>query len=152
MTLPLALQDMVAPGEPVLGHWRPALGQFLKGFVIAGGLTSLLLGPLTLPQGPLVFLATLILGVAIYGFIFDDIFVWRARRADHWVLTDRQLLFCNDRGDDNPAALPLDQIKGFAGTAWMGLTLRLTDGTKLRMSYVPAPRAIRAAIEAAQSR
>lgn len=149
--LPLPLQDMVTEGEHILAHWRPSGAQFLKGFLISGGITALFLGPLTFDKGVIAFTLSLILGVAIWGVVFDDLLAWRLRRADHWVLTDRQLLFCNTLGDGDPASVPLSAITGFAGFGWLGLTLRLEGGMRQRIAYLADPRKARRQIEAAQA-
>ncbi|PID35225.1 MAG: hypothetical protein CR964_00720 [Rhodobacterales bacterium] len=152
-TLPLPLREMLDPGEKVLAHWRPVLSQFARESVLAGALTSLLLAPVLWGHPLWVWLAAIVLGALAWGVIFDDLATWRQRRNDHWVLSNQRLLFCNDLGDGDPTGVPLSEITGFAGSGWFGiLILRLSIGTKLRMSFLASPPKVRAAIIAARDK
>ena len=152
-TLPLPIHEMLAPGEQVLAHWRPVAAQFAKGFVLAGALTSLALAPFLWGHPFHVWLAAILLGALVWGVVFDDLSTWRRRRNDHWVLTNRHLLFCNDLGDGDPAAVALGDITGFSGLGWFGTVIvRLSTGAKLRMAFLAAPQQVRQQIEAARSK
>lgn len=128
----MTVQDMpdairLNAGESLIAVWRPALPVFLRKLATVSVLTALLLGmafeTFTDFRGPLAWFIGLIASAAFYAFIFDDLFEWRLRREDIWVLTNLRLLYHNPSEGGEPASMSLANC----GTSapWMGWSVRL---------------------------
>ncbi len=117
----------LSPTETLLAVWKPALPVFLRKLATVSLLTAIVLGmafqSLTDFNGPLAWLISLIASAAFYAFIFDDVFEWRRRRDDHWVLTDQRLLYHNPNEGGEAASLSLANCGTSA--VWMGWAVRL---------------------------
>ncbi|MCP4821917.1 MAG: hypothetical protein GY883_22250 [Shimia sp.] len=113
--------------EHLIAIWRPAFKVFLRKITVVSLLTAVVLGVIfesfTDFNGPLAWFIGLIASAAFYAFIFDDVFEWRQRRDDHWVLTNQRLMFHNPLEDAEPASMSLANCG--ASTPWMGWSVRL---------------------------
>ena len=90
--------------------------------------------------------AAVLVGVVFYGLLFDDWRSWRHRRGDHWVLTDRRLLFWSRIDLDPVASIGLDQIIALP-RPWLDLVLRLEDGQRVRLELLANPHQLRKEIQ-----
>ncbi|SFL11853.1 hypothetical protein [Shimia haliotis] len=143
-----ALPDSIRlhPDETLIAVWKPAFPVFLRKLAFVSILTALLLGGLfdafTDFSGPLVWIVGLVASAAFYAFIFDDVFEWRARRDDHWVLTNWRLLFVNPMDQSEPADLSLNNC-GQAGVwMWWSVRLRLLPHGAMILPYLRDRKAV----------
>lgn len=144
--LPDPVRDILLEGEQTLAIWRPSFWRFAQQFVIVGALTSLLLGFTDVAQTPLQWAALFFGSIFFWGFIFDDWKTWLARRGDLWVLTDSRLIYHNPAEAVEAVGLRLDQITGLSRWPYLTLRVKMADGQKVLMRFLPQPREIRARI------
>ncbi len=148
--LPPALTEMLEPGERPLALWRPSLLKFAEQFLVIGLVTSAMfvlafpgLWLLWLPATPVLILA--------WGFVFDDWRRWALRRHDHWLLTDRRLIFFNPDEATPPAAVPLARIARPVALSWLSVGLVLDTGARLSLKYLRHPGKVRTRIFSAKA-
>lgn len=140
-------ESMLSEGETLLAEWRPAGRVFLKKLLTVGVFTTVFLVPIGLyfsEPNPLWFLAFPV-AVAASVFVFGDYQEWFVRRNDHWLLTDRRILFLNPDDADDGAAIALDEIDALRLWPW-SMTVRLRDQRTVTMDFLPDMRDIRASI------
>ena len=139
--------DGLARGERLLAEYRPALRVYARRVSVWATLSATMFfvgaswfGVLS----PLAWLLGFPLAMLAFVFAFGDLQEWRLRRGDRWLLTDRRLIF---RNPDEPEGegIALNRVAGLRVGPW-GLTLRLSDGTALNMSYLPDRRGVRDSI------
>ena len=147
MDLPAGLRASLQEGEVPVALWRPSFWKFSQQFVLVGLATSVFLGFGLFATHLWHWLVLIPASIVIWGFIFDDWRVWFDRRPDRWLLTDRRLLYFNPSETDRPVGVMLDQISSLSSRPWLVLGVRLSDGTRVDMKYLPWPDRVRAAIE-----
>ncbi|MGR3713461.1 MAG: hypothetical protein ACU0A6_10120 [Shimia sp.] len=128
------------PDEQLIAVWRPALPIFLRKLAFVSILTALLLGGLIDAFTNTPSLLGWGLGVlgsaALYAFLFDDVFEWRQRRDDHWVLTNWRILFLNPTDEAEPATMSLSDCGQASSWMWWSVRLRLLPRGAMMLPYL----------------
>jgi hypothetical protein len=136
-----------------LAAWTPALAVFLRRCAVVGIISiaavagiGWAIGAATgfwqVPYaGPVLVLA--------YNIGFDDPARWRAARQTRWHLRSDALV---RHGADEEVMMPLTDIKDARARLGWSVVVFLTDGQRLRLPYVRAPKDIAAQILAARTR
>ncbi|MFY0618397.1 hypothetical protein [Shimia sp.] len=146
------LQD----GENALHLWRPVFRLFLTKLVFVSFVTALFLGA-SLDQAfdghpALTWIGSMLVSMAFYAFVFDDVFEWRQRRGDLWVLTDRRLIFFNPAEEGSPSSIDLEKIRSVKPWMFWGILVRLRPIDSVTMLFVPNRKTVRHEITTIVSR
>lgn len=161
MTLPAATTPILpsaislARDEVPIEIWQPRFSVFLGKLAFVSCLTALLLGHIFTfsytPYGFLLWAVSVLVAAAIYAFIFDDVFEWRARRDDSWVLTNQRLIFYNPNDDASPAYMPLQTVKMVRRWMFWGVQLKLVPRDAITMLFLKNRKTICTTLRAALS-
>lgn len=156
MIVPPLDHHLMIPGETLLQTWHPNLRIFLRKLLWVGFLTALFLGSGALLSGRstteilLFWIISTPAAMAFYIFIFGDYDEWFRRRDERWVLTNLRLTFIAPNSNPEPMSVDLADITRIQGWMWWSLRIRLINGQKLTMDYLPNRADIRRSILAAR--
>ncbi|KPA21105.1 hypothetical protein shim_25700 [Shimia sp. SK013] len=141
------------PDEHLIALWRPALSVFLRKLAFVSILTAACVNPILVSftefRGLLAWPISLLLGAVFYAFVFDDVFEWRQRRDDHWVLTNWRILFVNLSDEAEPATMSLADCDTAKSWMWWSVRLRLQPHGAMMMPYLRDRRDVAQKINAA---
>ncbi|TCK99335.1 hypothetical protein BXY66_3837 [Shimia isoporae] len=141
--------------EDLIAIWQPAFGPFLRKLVVVSLLTAVVLGRLifvfTDLSGVLSWTISILVSAALYAFLFDDVFEWRQRRDDHWVLTNWRLIFVNPMDESEPDSLSLSDCGTAKGWMWWSVRLRLLPRGAMILPFLKDRKGVAAEINTAVS-
>ncbi|WP_298858178.1 hypothetical protein [uncultured Sulfitobacter sp.] len=136
-----------------LAAWTPTLAVFVRRCAIVGVLTiglMLLFGWIigTYTGFWQVMYVAPVLALA-YNIGFEDPARWRAARQDRWHLRTDAVIH---HGPDGEVRIPLADVVDVRTRLGWSVVIFLTDGQRVRISYVSGPKEIAAQIIAARNR
>ncbi len=138
--LPLPNAISLKPDEIQVAVWKPNFSVFLVKLTFMSSLTALLLGNILRlsfnANGVLLWTISFLVSAAVYAFIFDDVFEWRQRRDDRWVLTSQRVIFYNPSDDESPATVPLAAVKKVRRWMFWGVQIKLLPRDAVTMLFL----------------
>lgn len=143
-SLPESIQ--LHPDEDLIAVWKPAFALFLRKLVVVSLLTAVVLGQLIFSftdlSGIVSWAISILVSAALYAFLFDDLFEWRQRRDDHWVLTNWRLLFVNPTEEAEPNSLSLAECDTASGWMWWSVRMRLLPRGAMILPFMQDRKAV----------